>query len=98
MRVIGLDVHRSFAVAAAVEDTTVRQLGRIELTRERVLVFARRELRPDDEVVLEATGNTLAIVELLAPLVRRVVIANPLLVRAIDRKSTRLNSSHANIS
>jgi transposase len=40
MRVIGLDVHRSFAVAAAVEDTTVRQLGRIELTRERVLVFA----------------------------------------------------------
>jgi transposase len=69
MRVIGLDVHRSFAVAAAVEDTTVRQLGRIELTRERVLVFARRELRPDDEVVLEATGNTLAIVKLLAPLV-----------------------------
>jgi transposase len=83
MRVIGLDVHRSFAVAAAVEDTTVRQLGRIELTRERVLAFARRELRPDDEVVLEATGNTLAIVKLLAPLVKRVVIANPLLVRAI---------------
>jgi transposase len=34
-------------------------------------------------VVLEATGNTLAIVKLLAPLVKRVVIANPLLVRAI---------------
>jgi transposase len=83
MRVIGLDVHRSFAVAAAVEDTAVRQLGRVELTRERILVFARRELRPDDEVVLEATGNTLAVAKLLAPLVKRVVIANPLLVRAI---------------
>ena len=47
------------------------------------MVFARRELRPDDEVALEATGNTLAIVKLLAPLVKRVVIANPLLVRAI---------------
>ena len=83
MRVIGLDVHRSFAVAAAVEDATVRQLGRIELTREKVLTFVRQHLRSDDEVVLEATGNTFAIAKLLTPLVKRVVIANPLLVRAI---------------
>ena len=59
MRVIGLDVHRSFAVAAAVEDTTVRQLGRIELTRERVLVFARRELRPEDLSGIPCTGGRL---------------------------------------
>jgi transposase len=42
-----------------------------------------RQLRPDDEVVLEATGNTAAIVRLLHPFVRRVAIANPLQVRAI---------------
>ena len=66
MRMIGLDGHRSFAVAAAVEDATVRQLGRIELTREKVLAFARQHLRSEDEVVLEATGNTFALATLHA--------------------------------
>lgn len=95
MRVIGLDVHRSFAVAAAVEDATVRQLGRIELTRERVLTFARQHLRSDDEVVLEATGNTCAIAKLLTPLVKRVVIANPLLVRAIAHAKVKTDKIDA---
>jgi hypothetical protein len=95
MRVIGLDVHRSFAVAAAVEDATVRQLGRIELTREKVLAFARQHLRSEDEVVLEATGNTFAIAKLLTPLVKRVVIANPLLVRAIAHAKVKTDKIDA---
>jgi transposase len=40
-------------------------------------------LRPTDHVVLEATGNTAAIVETLKPFVSRVVVANPLQVRLI---------------
>jgi transposase len=52
------------------------------LVRGKVLAFART-LRADDEVVLEATGNTMAIVQLLKPHVGRVVIANPLQVRVI---------------
>ncbi len=47
-----------------------------------MLAFART-LKADDEVVLEATGNTMAIVKLLRPHVGRVVIANPLQVRVI---------------
>ena len=82
MRVIGLDVHRSFAVAAVLEDGQLRSGGRVELTRDAVLAYGER-LRPDDEVVIEATGNTATIVRLLRPFVRRVVIANPLQVRAI---------------
>jgi hypothetical protein len=50
--------------------------------RNRLLQFARK-LKPDDEIVIEASGNTSAIVRLLSPLVARVVIANPILVRAI---------------
>jgi transposase len=46
------------------------------------LRFARK-LKPDDEIVIEATGNTSAIVRVLLPFVGRVVIANPILVRAI---------------
>jgi transposase len=34
-------------------------------------------------VVIEATGNTLTVVKLMAPYVKRVVIANPLQVRII---------------
>ena len=82
MRVIGLDVHRSFAQVAELEDGVLRQCGRVDLIRDAVLAFART-LKADDEVVLEATGNTMAIVKLLKPHVGRVVIANPLQVRVI---------------
>ena len=75
MRTIGLDVHRSFAQVAILE-------RRIDLERCLLLEFGSK-LRPDDEIVIEATGNTQAIVRVLSPFVSRVVIANPLLVRAI---------------
>ena len=81
MRVIGLDVHRSFAVSAILEDGQLRAGERVVLEHDAVLAFAR-SLRPDDEVVLEATGNTAAVVRIIAPHVRRVAIANPVQVRA----------------
>lgn len=55
---------------------------RLDLVQDKVVAFGRT-LRPDDEVVLEATGNTAAIERLLRPFVGRVVIANPRMVRAI---------------
>jgi transposase len=82
MRVIGLDVHRSFAQIAILESGVVKDHGRFAMDRSAVLAFANA-LSKDDEVVLEATGNTAAIVRLLTPFVRRVAIANPLQVRAI---------------
>lgn len=82
MRVIGLDIHRDFAEAAEIADGRVRHLGRVDLVRDKIISFAKR-LGHDAEVVIEATGNTLAVVKLMAPHVRRVVIANPLQVRAI---------------
>src|SRR6201996_9329279 len=82
MRVIGLDVHRTMAVAAILEEGRFSSGGRIDLTRDAVIAFGQN-LRFDDEVVVEATVNTATIVRLLRPFVRRVVIANPLQVRAI---------------
>jgi transposase len=82
MRVIGLDVHRSFAVSAILEDGRLRPGQRVVLEHDAVVAFAKT-LRPDDEVVIEATGNTAAVVRLVAPHVRKVAIANPLQVRAI---------------
>lgn len=82
MRVIGLDVHRSFAQVAILEDGKLVSEQRIDLVHEKVVGFGR-SLRPDDEVVLEATGNTAAIERLLRPFVRRIIIANSRMVRAI---------------
>ena len=83
MRVIGLDVHRNFAQVAILDDGVVKDHGRFAMEREAVLAFANKVLTKDDDVVLEATGNTAIIVRLLTPFANRVVIANPLQVRAI---------------
>jgi transposase len=82
MRVIGLDVHRTFAQVAILENGMVKDHGRVAMDREAVLKFAG-SLTKDDDVVIEATGNTAVIVRLITPYVRRVAIANPLQVRAI---------------
>jgi transposase len=82
MRIIGLDVHRSFAEVAILEKRTIRRAGRIALEHRHIIEFGKT-LNLRDEVVLEATGNTAIIVHLLRPFVRRVVVANPLQVRAI---------------
>src|SRR4051794_36886401 len=42
-----------------------------------------KSLRPSDEVVVEATGNAMAVVRVLSPFVARVIVANPLQVKAI---------------
>jgi transposase len=88
MRVIGLDVHRRFAQIAELKEGVLRQRGRLDLVRHKILEFART-LDPDDEVVLEATGSTMAIVRLLKPHVGKGIIANPVQVRIIaDAKVT----------
>jgi transposase len=92
-RCIGLDVHRDFAQVALWQDGLVRQAGRIDTTPEALRLFAG-SLAPTDEVALEATGNTHAIVRLLEGHVARVVVSNPQKTRAIaeakeDRRGRR---------
>ena len=64
--------------------------GHVELTCSRFSAFARA-LQQDDEVVLEATGNRIAVVRLLEPHVGRVIIANPLQVRAIAHAKIKID-------
>ena len=75
-RCIGLDVHRDFAQVAVWEDGLTRQAGQIALTAEGLRVFAD-SLGAEDEVAVEATCNTHAIVRLIEPRVKRVVVSNP---------------------
>jgi transposase len=81
-RVIGIDIHRTFGEVVIWEDGKLRNLGRVEMTRT-ALEGLGGKLLPTDEVVIEATGNCMAVSRVLSPFVRRVVIANPLQVKAI---------------
>jgi transposase len=82
MRVIGMDIHRTFAQVAIIDCGEIIEERRVDLVRDRLLRFAEY-LKRDDEVVIEATGNSAAVERLLRPYVRRVVVANPRLVKAI---------------
>ncbi|CAB3630108.1 Transposase [Achromobacter xylosoxidans] len=82
MRIVGLDVSRSVAEIAYLEDGVLRAGGRAGLRRDELERFAAK-LHKSDHVVLEATGNIAAIVNVLRPHVARVAIANPLQVRLI---------------
>jgi transposase len=81
VRRIALDVHRDFCEVAIVEGGGVRLAGRVATEPDALRLFAE-SLGRDDEVVLEATANALAIARLIEPHVGRVVLANPKAVKA----------------
>jgi transposase len=88
MRYLGLDVHRDFCEVAICERGRARSVGRIDTTREALELFAS-SLAADDHVVLESTGNALAIAGILRRHVTNVVLANPMQVRAISHAKVK---------
>ena len=96
MRIIGLDIHRVFAEAVALEDGAYLRLGRVGMTRDHLAAFAAT-LRPTDHVIVEATGNATALLEILAPKVARVAVANPFQVHLIARAKTKTDKIDARI-
>ena len=81
-RVIGMDLHRTFAEVVFWEDGKLCPTGRVSMTRAGLEGFGR-SLSREDEIVIEATGNAMAVVRMLSSYVARVIIANPLQVKAI---------------
>lgn len=81
-RVIGMDIHRTFGEVVIWEEGKLRHASRVDMTRTGLEGFGK-SLQVTDEVVIEATGNCMAVSRVLSPFVARVVIANPLQVKAI---------------
>ena len=81
-RNIGLDVHRDFCEVAVCQAGKVLPWPRVS-ARPRALEEFAEQLRPDDRVALEATGNALAIARILRPHVQEVVIVNTRRLAAI---------------
>ena len=96
MRIIGLDIHRTFAEAVAWEDGKLKRLGRVDMRRELLAAFAAK-LSKSDIVVVEATGNAAAVASVLGPHVKRVVIANPKQVRIIAHAKIKTDTIDAGV-
>ena len=95
-RVIGMDLHRTFAEVVFWEEGRLRWHGRVDMTRAGLDGFGR-SLSKNDEVVIEATGNTMAVVRTLRPYVARVIIANPLQVKAIAHAHIKTDKIDAGV-
>jgi transposase len=82
-RIFGLDVHKKQVhLAELTPDGRLVRSEQFPATPEGLSIFAAT-LRPQDEIALEATTNTWAIHDTLAPHVAKVAIANPMKVRLI---------------
>jgi transposase len=68
-RVIGMDIHRTFAEVVFWEDGRLRPAGRVTMTHSGLESFGRG-LGKEDEVVIEATGNAMAVVRMLSHMLR----------------------------
>ncbi|MDP3410159.1 IS110 family transposase [Bosea sp. (in: a-proteobacteria)] len=77
-----MDIHRSFAQVAILENGQITREFRVDLVQGPLVNFAKT-LDLEDEVVIEATGNSAAVERLMRPHVKRVAVANSRLVRAI---------------
>jgi transposase len=89
MRFIGLDVHRDFCeVAICLAGERARSAGRVSTEPEKLRLFAQ-SLDPRDRVVMESTGNALAIARILDGHVAEVTLANPMQVRAISHAKVK---------
>ena len=93
-RVIGIDIHRTFGEVVFWEDGRLRHAGRIDMTRTALEGFGK-SLLASDEVVIEATANSMGVSRVLAPFVARVIIANPLQVKAIAQAHVKTDKIDA---
>jgi transposase len=91
-RKLRLDVHRTFGEVVIWEDGVLRHAGRVART---ALEGLGKSLRATDEVVIEATGNSMAVSRVPTPFVERMIIANPLQVKAIAQAHVKTDKIDA---
>src|ERR1700758_2371410 len=93
-RVVGMDIHRTFGEVVIWENGVLQHMGRVDMTRSALEGLGSR-LAATDEVVIEATGNSMAVSRVLSRFVARVIIANPLQVKAIAQAHVKTDKIDA---
>jgi transposase len=96
VRTIGLDVHKHFAEAAILEPGRPLRRRRVATTPAELREFAD-SLGPHDQVALESTFNTWALVDLLRARAGRVVVSNPMKTKAIASAKVKTDKVDAEV-
>lgn len=82
-RYIGLDIHKQYCVIGGVDREGRVMLRAVRVEHAELEGWLKKNLLPTDHVVIESTTNAWHVYDLLAPLVERVVVANPAKVKQI---------------
>ena len=96
-RYIGLDVHKQQVTVAAVDSRQQVVLAPGEIAIQRFAAWAATNLKPTDEVALEATSNAWEVYDQLEPLVEQVTVANAHKVKLISSGRTKTDNHDAQI-
>ena len=86
----------AFAEAVAWDEGKLKRLGRVDMRRPLLEAFAMT-LSREDVVVIEATGNASSVAAVIAPHVKKVVIANPKQVRIIAHAKIKTHTIDAGV-
>jgi hypothetical protein len=76
-RFVGLDVHKHYLIAAAVDPDRNEVMGPRRVPLERLDTWVRKSLTPQDAVVLETTTNAYQLYDDLLPHVHSVTVVHP---------------------
>ena len=82
-RYVGLDIHKHYCVVAGVDREGRVLLNPVRVEHGDLEGWLKQHLLPSDRVVIESTTNAWHVYDLLAPLVEKVVVANPIKVKQI---------------
>jgi transposase len=94
-RFFGLDVHKAYIMVAAVNADQEVVVKPRRVTFERFESWMNKVLRPNDEVVLEATTNAWHVHDLLVPKVAKVIVAHPYHVKLIAAAAVKTDKRDA---
>jgi hypothetical protein len=84
IRYVGLDVHKHYVMVGAVDQAQQVLLPPRKVALVDLAGWAQKNLRPTDQVVLEATTNAWYVYDLLTPMVERVVVTHPPHIKLIS--------------
>jgi transposase len=84
LRYIGIDIHKHYLVIGGMNSQKEWVLRTRKVRMSRFPEWVQKNINPSDAVVIESTSNAWEIYDLLAPLVAKAVVANPLKVGEIS--------------
>ena len=82
-RYIAIDIHKHYVMIGGMNSQREWVLRTRKVRMSRFPEWVQKNLKPTDAVVIESTSNAWEIYDLIAPLVGKVVVANPLKVGQI---------------